>query len=120
MSPFELSDLEIIAVFFAASGLILLLSLWLIVHASPAQRAAPPEEAKAEIRPQPLEAVREEGFVVIALYDDGVPLATTAYGRRRPPAGDEAQAIVRTAKVRDPESGAVRLLRVVTASRASR
>ncbi len=113
------NHLDLAAILFGLSGVFVLVALRFILRA-PALPPTPPEAIPARPcphLPQRLEAVLAEGFEVVELYNDIVPVTS--------PTGREDHffhepSYERTAKIRDPGSGAVALLRVVTSSRTSR
>jgi hypothetical protein len=117
VSLWEFSELEVVAVVFAVSGVVLAVTLHLFVRASP---RPPPFASRRAPRPQPLELVRQEGFELIELYDDEKPVPAPPVFPAKEAVPSPARPVVRTAKVLDPVSGEVRLLRVLTPSQAPR
>lgn len=108
------TEVEIVAGLFVLTGCVLVAALHFLVRSSP----PPPVETPSVSRsvPSPLASVRDEGFQVIELYEDSEPF------ERSPQAGvaDGLRPRVCTAKVLDPESGQIRLLRVVLRHKARR
>lgn len=106
-----LTHLEALAICFASCGVILMLTVYFIARTSRDGDAGSPVAAgEPETRPADLEALRMEGYQVLEIYDDAEHWGNRPQGSR----GWISERIVRTAKVRDPETGRVLLIRVQT------
>jgi hypothetical protein len=105
MFPF-LNHLGALAICFASSGLLLLLAFYFIVRSSSVTRVPPPPEGTLppeKPAARDLEAWRMEGYEVIEVYEedeDGVEAFMMP------------ERVVRWAKMRNPETGEVSLMRV--------
>lgn len=99
-----------LAICFASCGIVLMLALFFIARSSPIAADAPETPGELEPRPMDLEAVHMEGYQVLEIYNDAEHWSKGMGG----PRGVMSEHIVRTAKVRDPETGRVSLVKVQT------
>ncbi len=103
-----LTHLEALAICFASSGVILMMTVYFIVRSSSTgteNESAPAEDAAL---PMDLEAIRAEGYYVLEVYDDTERRVTM----RQVSAEAPSARVIRTAKVLDPETGTIRLMKV--------
>ncbi|MFP4282597.1 MAG: hypothetical protein ACLFR7_03415 [Opitutales bacterium] len=121
-------EIALVVAVFSVAGLTLVGMLSLFVRPRPFEidRAPTPKAfptGPASIPVLRLEALEEQGFLLIELYDDAVAAATWRESTPLPlpiHGEDEQHAVVRTAKVLHAASGRVELRRVLGASPPSR
>lgn len=116
-TPMELNwltHLEALAICFASCGVVLLLTVYFIVRSSSSVSERPaPEETRLTAQPaMDLESLRMEGYEVLDIYDDAEQWRV--YGKLR---GITSERVVRTAKIRNPMTGAVSLMKVQALAR---
>lgn len=108
----SLSEVEVLACFFVASAALILVGLRMIIGPSP-QRHGEEEPSITSASPRSLAAVEEEGYEVIELYDDRRTLEDWLRGSKQRATPTLEGHAVRTAKVRNPESGQIILVRIL-------
>lgn len=112
MIDWGLSEVQLLASFLAASAVLILIGLKLIIGPSP--RLLGKQEPQIESNsPRPLAAVEQEGFQIVEIYEDDCALED--WLAKTPSLADASTVknTVRTAKVRDPVSGEIKLISVL-------
>jgi hypothetical protein len=113
-----LTEVELLAFFFASSAVLILIGLRLLIGPTPEKKER--NEFHSEtIRPRRIDAVEEEGYEIIEIYNDNVSLSNWFKGYREQSTIMPATDAVRTAKIRDPGTGRVHLIHVLDRVRRS-